>query len=223
MKKLLRSILSKRTRASLNFDWLRLRARLSNIGRGGRKPEFSKLHFGCGKRVVQGWTNVDVVGAPQNVDLAARLPWPDSVFDCIVSQQVIEHLELESEILPLFGELARVAKPGAEIWLSCPDMEKVCRGYVEDKGAALKEDRLKRWKVKWMEGMPDSQMINIMFHQGNEHKNLYDFDLLKWILERQGFVNVIRRSEPAFLDRFPEFSLRNDDSHALYVSANLPN
>lgn len=219
MKTLLRSVLSQRTRSALKFDYLRLRARLRNQRRRDLTPPHPRLHFGCGRRHIAGWTNIDVAGSPFDLDLAAPLPWRGEVFETIVSQQVIEHLDLKTEVLPLFRELARTAKPGAEIWLSCPDLAKVCESYVDNGGAALKGDRESRWDVDWMDGMPASQIINVLFHQGNEHKNLYDFDLLRWALVQTGFTNVERQTEPDFLARFPEFPERRDDFHALYVKA----
>lgn len=219
VKRLAKQFFSRRTRSSLRFDWLRFCARIKHQGRSGRTPPSTRLHFGCGGRKIPGWLNVDVVGSEFDIDLAAPLPWKDGVFDCIVSQQVIEHLEIESETLPLFGELARVSRPGAEFWVSCPDLAKVCRAYFEDDGCQLLEDRQTRFPLPWPAGMPYSQMINVMFHQGNEHKNLYDFPLLKWLLEKQGFAQVERVNEPLLRARFPEFPERNDDFHALYVRA----
>jgi len=168
---------------------------------------------------VEGWLNVDVVSSESDVDLSAPLPWYDGGFETIVSQQVIEHLDIESEIMPLFSELARVSRPGAEFWVSCPDMAKVCQAYIADGGRKLLEDRRTRLNVPWPAGMPLSQMINVMFHQGNEHKNLYDFALLAWLLETHGFGSVERVNEAALLQRFPEFPVRNDDCVALYVRA----
>jgi hypothetical protein len=62
-------------------------------------------------------------------------------------------------------------------------------------------------------------MDNIMFHQDGEHKNLFDFDLLRWALEQSGFGDVRRRTEADLLVRFPECPCRDDDSQSLYVSA----
>lgn len=219
MKKLLRRILSQRTRSALHFDYLRLRARLRHQRRRELVPPHPRLHFGCGRRHIEGWTNCDVAGSPFDLDLGAPLPWRDDVFEAIVSQQVIEHLDLKTELLPLFRELARTAKPAAELWLSCPDLAKVCASYVENGGEALKADREARWGVEWLDGMPASQIVNVLFHQGNEHKNLYDFALLDWALVRSGFAAVERQTEADFRARFPEFPERHDDFHALYVKA----
>jgi predicted SAM-dependent methyltransferase len=212
------AILSRRTRTALKFDLRRLYARMRHQWRRGGAP-FPRLHFGCGRRHIEGWTNVDVAGSPFDIDLTAPLPWTAEVFEAIVAQQVIEHLDLESELLPLLRELARVAKPGAEIWLSCPDMAKVCQSYIADRGVELKHDRERRWKVKWLPGMPSSHMINLLFHQGNEHRNLYDLELLSWVLTQAGFDSPRRSSEPEFRARFPVFPLRDDDQHGLYVTA----
>ena len=219
MRSFIRRLFSRRTRSGLRIDLYRLRARAKSQWASKRTPSSNQLHFGCGRRKIKGWVNVDLMGSDVDIDLGSPLPWRDQVFDAVVSQQVVEHLEIESEFMPLLKELARVSRPGAEIWLSCPDMEKVCRAYLSDGGKQLLDDRQTRHDVGWIAGMPVSHVINVMFHQGNEHKNLYDFPLMKWLLERHGFTAVERVNEAIFLTRFPEFPARNDDFHALYVKA----
>ncbi len=147
------------------------------------------------------------------------ITWRPSIFEVIVGQQVIEHLELERELIPLLQELHRVAAPGAEIWLVCPDMEKVCRSYLEHKGADLVEDRRSRFPDFSLEHVPVQHMINVYFPQAGEHKNLYDFDLLRWALGQAGLVDCTRVSEQALLSRFPDIPPRSDDFASLYVRA----
>ena len=218
-RKLAHKVVSGRTAALVRFDLIRLWARVRRRRRGLRPPA-DRLHFGCGSRRVPGWLNVDVRGSEHDVDLAGgKLPWADGVFGAVAAQQVVEHLELRSELLPLLRELWRVSRPGAEIWLSCPDMEKVCRMYLEDRGAALLADRQTRFAMREMEDLPTQHMINVMFHQGGQHRNLFDFALLRWALEQAGWEGCRRTSESAFLARFPEFPIRNDDFFSLYVTA----
>ena len=222
-QEMINAMLSPRTRSLVLFDLRRLQARWSHFRWGKIQPSCDRLHFGCGTRRVAGWVNVDVARSDYNVDLASgSLPWRDDVFSAIVAQQVIEHLDLQKELLPLLRELRRVAKPGAELWLSCPDMEKVCRSYLECRGADLLEDRQARWPDFSLHNTPTQHMINVLFHQGGQHKNLFDFDLLRWTLETAGFCECRRVSEANFLRRFPEFPPRNDDSVSLYVSAVVP-
>jgi predicted SAM-dependent methyltransferase len=213
-------VFAPRTVDLIHFDLMRLRAR-TRTPRRLQTAGSNKLHFGCGDRIVPGWLNVDVSGTEHVVDLACgSLPWVDDSFDVIAGQQVIEHLELVSELLPLFHELYRVARPGAELWVSCPDLEKVCRSYFEHRGADLIADRLSRPHGDLgMDCIPSVQMINNLFQQNGEHRNLLDLELLGWALGHAGFRCVERVSEDDFLARHPEFPRRNDDYCSLYVRA----
>jgi|GEM_PF-438137 len=214
-------VFSARTRTLVDFDLMRMKAR-AGMPKRPIQPSQAKLHLGCGKRIVSGWLNVDVVNSDCLVDLAAgRLPWPDAVFESIVCQHVIEHLELFNEALPLLRELRRISKPNAEIWLSCPDMEKVCKAYLLDKGATLRAEferefpQIAEWKA-----LP-SQMINSLFHQEGEHKNLFDFELLAWACQKAGFIDCTQVAEADLLHRFPEFPPRHDENHTLYMCARV--
>ncbi len=179
-----------------------------------------RLHLGCGRRFVPGFLNVDVAGSEFDVDLASgALPWLDGSFDAVVSQQVIEHLDLEAELVPLLADLGRVLRSGGEAWLACPDMEAVCRSYLQDGGQALLADRVKRWPTFELGPFPPSQMVNVVFHQAGDHANLFDFSLLTRLLEAAGFAQVDRVREADLLARFPAFPKRDDDDFSLYVRA----
>lgn len=83
-----------------------------------------KLHIGCGRTILDGWTNLDCVALP-GVDVVADLetcattplPFPDDSVDEIFGSHVVEHVR---NILPLMQELWRVAKPGATMTLRVP-------------------------------------------------------------------------------------------------------
>lgn len=222
LKSLARSLFSPRTRTMMGFDLKRYMVR-TRMRRGAWKPPVPKLHLGCGRRKIDGWWNVDVQGSDENIDLAAgRLPWEDAAFDVVVSQHVIEHLELQSELLPLLAELHRVLLPGGEIWLSCPDMEKVCRDYLDQAGTGLVQDRRSRYPHFSMHGVPSQHFINVLFQQSGEHRNLFDFGLLAWALDDAGFDECAKVDEAELRARFPEFPLRNDDFQTLYLRARRP-
>jgi predicted SAM-dependent methyltransferase len=214
-----RRVFGMRTLTLAWFDLLRLRARTRHPFRRHPAPTSPRLHVGCGDRRVQGWLNVDVAGSEYDVDLGAgRLPWESDSFDALVSQHVIEHLELFSELNPLLREFQRILRPEGSIWLSCPDMEKVCRAYAEQRLPELLEDRLTRDDYS-LQGAPVSQLVNDLFHQYGEHKNLYDFELLRWALESNGFVEARQIVEADLREAFPEFPERRDDNQTLYVTA----
>lgn len=217
-----RRVLSSRTRQALRIDYRRLFARLRHHRR--RWPAVSdRLHLGCGQRLVPGWLNADLRKSDFDVDLSCGwLPWDDRVFSVVVCQQVIEHLDLFHELLPLLHELLRVCQPGAEIWFACPDMQKVCNAYAEDHGKGLLADRMVRWQTFTLHGAPTQHIINVLFHQSGEHKNLYDLDILDWAVRSVGFESCTRSNESELLSRFPDFPVRGDDVHSLYIRVHVP-
>jgi predicted SAM-dependent methyltransferase len=205
----------------MRFDVLRLRARTRQGKRGTVTAPHASLHLGCGKRHVPGWLNVDVAGSEHDVDLACgSLPWRDASFDRIVSQQVIEHLDLAGELVPLFRELRRVCKPGAEFWMACPDLATTCRAYDQDRAAALLSDRDARCIADSGIGdIPTQHFINMQFQQFGEHKNLLDLELIEWLCRKTGFGRVTKVDEADMMAKFPEFPFRNDNMCSIYVRA----
>ena len=72
------------------------------------------LNLGCGTEPKPGWTNVDCRQIPGATDLVAdirRLPFADNVFDQIVSENVLEHID---DPRPAIAELARVLKSSSK-------------------------------------------------------------------------------------------------------------
>ena len=219
IKRCLFSLLSGRTIRAIRFDLWRLKARIRNHRRK-IDPAFDRLHLGCGSRKIPEWLNVDVCGSDFDVDLAKGfLPFNDNVFAAVVSQHVIEHLELTEELLPLLEELHRCCRPGAIIWLSCPDLEKTCQAYFDDKGQSFVQDRMERFPGFDLNDAPSQQIINLIFVQDGEHRNLLDFELLTFLLKKSGFSQIERRTERDLLEAHPHFPKRNDDLHSIYVSA----
>jgi predicted SAM-dependent methyltransferase len=218
-----RLVFSNSTLRQMRWDLQRARARLKRRGDRDVVPRYPKLHLGAGDRKVPGWLNVDVSGSDYDVDLGSgRLPWRTDSVECVVAEHTIEHLELHSELVPLLSELDRVLRPGGEIWLSCPDLEKICRSYVDHRMVDLIEDRRTRFPGYGHGAAPSSQFVNELFYQSGEHKNLFDLELLAWTLRSAGFVAVTRVFEADLLARFPEFPARNDDAQSLYVTAQSP-
>jgi predicted SAM-dependent methyltransferase len=220
MRTVAQGILSRRTLGLLRFDLQRMRARAARVLTKDVMPASRQLHLGCGKRKIAGWLNVDVSGSDYDIDIACgRLPWRSNVFDAVVSQHVIEYLELESELLPLLRELHRVMAPDGTVWLSCPDMEKICRAYLDGNMSTLLADKHTRFPDFTLGDVPTVHLVNYFFHQRGENKNLFDYSLLKWALESTGFTRVERRDEADLLRQFPEIPERADDLQTLYVTA----
>ncbi len=174
-----------------------------------------KWHFGCSSRKFEGWHNTD-----RDVDLTALpLPFETGSIETALSQHVIEHLWLEKEVLPLFRELRRVVRSGGRLYLSCPDMGKICRAYCEGRLGELiagRRRRVPQWRA--LIG-PESRFVNELFHQGGEHHNLFDFELLSWALKTTGWETVTEISEADLLAAEPTVWPREDGEQALYVVA----
>ena len=220
-------VLGDRTIRLLRLDLARAQARARGLLRGDARrdlvPAHPLVHVGCGRnrsRRVEGWLNVDVAGSDFDLDLAiGRLPWRDASVDAFVAQHVIEHLELDGELVPLLVEMRRVLRPGGEVWLSCPDLATACRSYADGSLDRLVDDRRRRNPAWRFEGVPSSQFVNDLFTQQGEHVNLFDEELLTWALHRAGFATVERVREQDLLDRFPGFPSRSDDVQSLHVRA----
>jgi len=223
-------VFSTRTIAMMKFDLSRRRARKKQR-QCESTPVPPSIHFGCDDIRVPGWLNVDVAGSDCDVDLAGgSLPWMDSVVDAAVGEHVIEHLDLKSELLPLLREFKRVLKEGGELWVSCPDIDKLCHSYVDNTMKELIDDRERRsqlhWSYHWtldgetgLNDTPPSQMINSIFYQNGQHRNLFDHELLDWTLRLAGFETTRQVTEEDLLARFPEFPRRDDSRQAIYMRA----
>ncbi|MBC9726985.1 methyltransferase domain-containing protein [Streptomyces sp. TRM68367] len=212
-------MLDPRTIFQLKYEAARTLARL----RPGPKLSAEtthRVHLGCGTRRVEGWLNCDISRSDFNLDLLARrLPLPDNCAEVIISQHVIEHLELHEQLIPLFREMRRILRPDGKVWLSCPDLEKVCAAYVQDKAMELWKDRRERFPNFTLNGAPVQHLINDFFHQRGQHRNLFDLELLTWALGQAGFRSVRRVREADLLAAYPEFPERKDDIQSLYVMA----
>jgi SAM-dependent methyltransferase len=105
--------------------WLSARENRRNVRRAlAALPPGRLLDIGCGTKPFKcrndlQWVGVDVAGNP-DADVygsALALPFPDGSFDCVLSTQVLEHLEDPSLAL---AECARVLRPSGFLILSVP-------------------------------------------------------------------------------------------------------
>jgi SAM-dependent methyltransferase len=82
---------------------------------------FRVLHIGAGKKKIKGAVTLDVnprVSPDVLWDLNVfPYPFPDSSFDTIVCEHVIEHLD---NVIRVMEELHRVARAGGRVWIYVP-------------------------------------------------------------------------------------------------------
>ena len=194
-----------------------------------------KINLGCGLRVAKGWLNIDgslnavfasspkwmhIIlyrhsGARQYYsleqycdilekhqflyhDLSLSLPLHDNTVDFIYSSHFLEHL-FKNDAVNLLKACAQALKPGGIIRISIPDLAYAVSLYGLGKKTEMLED--------------------YFFVSGKgsylaRHKYMYDFDLIKTVLEQVGFIGVTRCDyhqgkipDLKVLDVYPDVSL----------------
>jgi predicted SAM-dependent methyltransferase len=194
-----------------------------------------KINLGCGLRVVQGWLNIDgslnamfaswpvwfhsilyrLSGARQYYtleqytgilshhrflyhDLALSLPLPANSVDFIYSSHFFEHI-FKDEAAALLKQCAIALKPGGTIRISIPDLAFAVSLY----GQGRKEEMLE-----------DYFFVSGKGSYLARHKYMYDFDMIRSVLEEAGFSSVTRcvyqqgkTPDIELLDIYPEISL----------------
>ncbi|MBT3721755.1 MAG: methyltransferase domain-containing protein [Gammaproteobacteria bacterium] len=194
-----------------------------------------KVNLGCGLRVCKGWLNVDgslnamlapwpkfvhkivykLSGSQQYYslneycdilennrflyhDLAFGLPLHNNSIDFIYSSHFFEHL-FKDDAANLLSDCLNALKPGGVIRISIPDLSYALSLYNQ--------------------GKKDEMLDDYFFVEGKgsylaRHKYMYDFELIKNVLEDVGFSGVTRCQyqqgrvpDIDFLDVYPDISL----------------
>ena len=78
-----------------------------------------RLHLGCGRNIMPGWTNVDIQPGPgvMVADLEEELPFEDNTVEEFLCVHAIEHLH---NVKGFMQELHRIAVPGAVATFKTP-------------------------------------------------------------------------------------------------------
>jgi hypothetical protein len=104
------------------------------------KQTMTKLHLGCGQRILEGFLNLDLIHRLPDVsstnylpwDLSAgRLPTPESSCSLVYSEHFFEHLEL-FQAEDLLRACYATLSTGGLIRTVIPDFQKAFRSYVDD-------------------------------------------------------------------------------------------
>lgn len=138
------------------------------------------LHLGCGKRNIPGFINVDLANYPH---IHYRKPVTDlSVFktssvDLIYASHIFEYFD-KTEAKNVLKEWRRTLKKGAILRLAVPDFDALIKVYLKHKDIYLISGPIYgRWDI------PGTNKTVF-------HKTIYNYSLLKKLLEENGFTNV---------------------------------
>ncbi|MBB2205163.1 class I SAM-dependent methyltransferase [Gluconacetobacter takamatsuzukensis] len=141
-----------------------------------------RLHLGCGRNVMPGWTNVDYEPQPDAFrwDLVEDLPLPNACVQYIFSEHFIEHISY-SEGQKLLRECKRILKPGGGLRLSTPDLAFLINQYTQG--------RINEWHdMGWAPSTPCA-MINEGLRLWG-HQYVYDQQDLHRSLALAGFSRI---------------------------------
>jgi len=110
------------------------------------------INLGCGSRFHPDWMNADIAPRAPSViqcDLSRRFPFPNGDFDVVYHSNVLEHIRRDDA--PAFMcECFRVLKPGGILRVAVPDLERICRLYLEKLQQATAGDAASEHDHEWM-------------------------------------------------------------------------
>ncbi len=171
-----------------------------------------KLHLGCGKRFIPGWTHVDGLKF-DHIDYVSKLDTLDFLdsesVDIIYASHVLEHFKRQ-EVESVLLEWKRVLKVGGILRLSVPDFSQLIKIYQFTGDLAVIRGPLY--------GGQD--------HDYNFHYNAFDLQSLGTLLESLGFSSVSewdwRSTEHQGIDDFSQaYYPHMDKVNGIQVSLNL--
>jgi len=150
------------------------------------------LNIACGSRYHKDWVNIDFhpdSNLVKKVNILKGLPFSNDSFDAVYSSHFIEHLSKNNAIYVL-KEAIRVLKKDGIIRIVVPDLENICREYINVLEKAYQNNEYDE-KYNWIILELLDQMVR-NFSGGemgkifNEVKKNKNMNLATYILYRTG-------------------------------------
>jgi predicted SAM-dependent methyltransferase len=110
------------------------------------------LNLGCGGRFHPDWINIDVSSNDSHIiqhDLSRGIPLPDASCRVVYHAAVLEHFR-QPDVLAFLQECLRVLKPGGIIRIGVPDLEQLCRLYLQKLETAQSGDETAAHDYDWI-------------------------------------------------------------------------
>ncbi len=160
------------------------------------------VHLGCGKHIIQGYINIDVV-SPADIqwDIRNDLPFCDNSIKRIFTEHVLEHLDYPISVNTILKEAYRVLEKDGELIIGVPD----CNLPIHDI-CTHSEKNMNIAKQRWYANRPDvatNMITNLdylnyvmrdqLFHaKYHPHYWGYNEENLTLLLKNSGF-NLIEK------------------------------
>jgi predicted SAM-dependent methyltransferase len=193
-----------------------------------RVRELVYLDIGCGPNAHAECINLDYLWHPRvDVcwDITRGLPFPDATMRGVFSEHCLEHFPRTAAIA-LLHEIRRVLALGGVLRVVVPDaglyLDTYARLSAGDPSAAFPYQTEETRDPLWT----PLASVNRVYYQDREspfgHRMMYDFALLRRLLEHTGFIDISRRSfgqgsDPRLLNDSPSRACES-----LYVEARCP-
>lgn len=125
-------------------------------------------------------------------------------FDAIYASHIVEHFDYKNELPATLSEWFRVLAPGGKIYISVPDMDTLCRYFIDP---SLKEN--------------ERFLVMMMMFGGHVDKYDYHYiglnqQFLTGYLQAAGFVDITRVDDLGFFDDTSRLKFREE-----WVSLNM--
>jgi predicted SAM-dependent methyltransferase len=171
----------------------------------------NKLHIGCGKNYIPGWTNLDLfssVKADVYADITA-LPFDRGSFDLIYASHVLEHVQRNTVVATL-AHWRDMLKEGGTLRLAVPNFEAVAKWYA------------KTGNLNDVMGL----LYGGQNHPKNNHFVTFDSNTLRRDLIRAGFSEIRfwdwKTTDHAAFDDYSQCYLPHmDKDNGMLMSLNL--
>jgi predicted SAM-dependent methyltransferase len=159
-----------------------------------------KVEVGSGMYPQPGYFHVDVTEGMPDLGAVCKMgdepiPLKDNSVEEILSNHSIEHVSW-LKVDAVVRDWHRILKPGGRIFLRTPDLEFICKTYVEKKTtreSVLDEQAM----VERFGTVGPAEWANIKLfagqnYVGNFHYLAFDMDMLTRFLQRNGFEKIQR-------------------------------
>ena len=157
-----------------------------------RNNTVRKLQLGAGEFSNPGWLNTDIEPREGQayLDATERFPLPNSSFQVVSSEQVIEHLSSEQG-LNMMKESFRILVHGGKVRVATPNLLKLADLLRDDK--TPEQMAYVRAKMDWHHWNtapdPANVIVNLEMYEFG-HRFVYTPKMLKSTLEAAGFTQI---------------------------------
>jgi hypothetical protein len=148
----------------------------------GTAPASRRLHIGSGTRRIPGFETMDIDGSLPGLDIVGDVRDLSSIasdsYAEIYLSHILEHIPV-ADVEGVLDQLWRILAPGGQVRIAVPDLDKMCRYYVENY----------EWftppHTPWLGLFYGGQKDEFDFHRGG-----FNFAYLKYLLEKARFTGI---------------------------------